>query len=169
MSAQEASTRRTVRKGHSVTLRRRFAAAPEEVFSAWVDPELIERWWGPAGVATRVESLDLRVDGAFRFVMLLPNGSESVIAGVYLEIERPRRLVFGVTEQCNRDLPEGETPQLETALVTVAFRPRGAETEVVVRHEGLASGSIAGRFESGWGSSLACLAELFRPAEGSLS
>ena len=165
MSAQGVGTRRAVGEGHGVTARRRYPAAPEEVFSAWVDPELIERWWGPAGFRTRVESLDLRVGGAFRFLMLSPSGSEGATAGVFLEIDRPRRLVFEATEHCNCDLPEGETPQLEPALVTVEFHARGAETEVVVRHEGLVSARVAGRFEGGWGSSLACLAELIGPVD----
>ena len=166
MSAREIATRRAIGRGHSVTARRRYPATPDEVFSAWVDPELIARWWGPAGFTTRVERLDLRVGGAFRFAMSSPRGSEGATAGVFLEILRPRRLVFEVTEHCNCDLPAGESPQLETALVTVEFHPRGAETEVVVRHEGLASASLAGRFEGGWGSSLACLADLIRLVAG---
>ncbi len=147
-----------LRGTETVEVRRRFDASPEEVFRAWVTPRLIEQWWGPEGFRTTVASLDLRVGGAFRFDMLSPTGSRGATAGIYREIDPPRRLVFDATEHCNCDLPSGEMPQLDPARVIVAFVGRGAGTEVTVTHAGLSSAAIGLRVDGGWSSSLGRLA-----------
>ena len=41
----------------SLTIKRRFNAPPEKVFSAWTDPEKVKRWMGPGEVKVlRVET-----------------------------------------------------------------------------------------------------------------
>lgn len=77
-----------------ITVERRFAAPPETVFDAWLDAAGVGQWLfaTPDGVMERVE-IDPRVGG--RFVVAERRGG--VLAehfGQYLEIDRPRRLVF---------------------------------------------------------------------------
>ena len=147
----------TITGTETVVVRRTIDATPEQVFQAWVEPELIEEWWGPEGFRSTVEFLDLRVGGAFRFAMLSPTGSQGGTAGIILEMDPPRRLVFKMTEHCNCDLPPGAEPQLESAVVTVDFVAKGASTEVVVEHAGLSTVAIGGRAGAGWASSLSRL------------
>jgi len=79
-------------------VRRRYRASPERVFDSWLDPAQVEAWMGAAarregmGELVHVE-LDARVGGRFRFVYRRA-GSELVQSGSYLELRRPRRLVF---------------------------------------------------------------------------
>ena len=50
----------------SLTLTRRFNAAPEKVYAAWADPQRLVQWFGPASVregSVKAE-IDLRVGGA---------------------------------------------------------------------------------------------------------
>ena len=141
----------------TVVIRRTIDATPEQVFQAWVDPQMIEEWWGPEGFRSTVEFLDLRVGGAFRFAMLSPTGSEGGTAGIILEMDPPRRLVFEMTEHCNCDLPPDADAQLESAIVAVDFVSKGSSTEVVVEHTGLSSAAIGGRINDGWTSSLSRL------------
>lgn len=77
-----------------LTVSRRFQASPERVFDAWLDPAVVRRWLFTtetsaiarcdiqAEVGGRFEIVDHRDDGDIRHV------------GEYLEIDRPRRLVF---------------------------------------------------------------------------
>ena len=72
---------------------RRFQGSPEEVFDAWLDPQLAREWFAPGlGEMTRVE-IDARVGGTFWLVQRR-DGEEAQHTGEYLEIDRPSRLVF---------------------------------------------------------------------------
>jgi uncharacterized protein YndB with AHSA1/START domain len=79
-------------------VRRRYRASPERVFDAWLDPAQVAGWMGAAarregmGDLVHVE-LDARVGGRYRFVYRRA-GSELTQSGSFLEIRRPRRLVF---------------------------------------------------------------------------
>lgn len=113
-------------------------ASPDDVFAAWITPELIEQWWGPEGFSTCVIELQPTVGGHFVFEMRAPSGSTCEMTGTYTKIDRPRLLSFEVQNHCNLDLPQGVQPQLEPSIVTVVFTRVGRRTQVVVRHQSLA-------------------------------
>jgi uncharacterized protein YndB with AHSA1/START domain len=77
-----------------IVTERVFAAPRERVWSAWTDPALIVRWWGLRESETRVDELDLRPGGSWRFVELKDDGSEAAFRGVYREVSPPQRLVY---------------------------------------------------------------------------
>ena len=80
----------------NVRVTRRYTAPPERVFDAWLDAEMIGKWmFGPALRDEEIVrlSLDARVGGSFSFVVRR-QGEEIDHMGEYLEIDRPRRLVF---------------------------------------------------------------------------
>src|SRR5438552_4671695 len=82
---------------------RRFSAEPERVFDAWLDAGMLGKWmFGPAVREEEVARLDLdpREGGSFSFVVRR-KGEEIDHVGKYVEIDRPRRLVFtwGVPKQ----------------------------------------------------------------------
>jgi uncharacterized protein YndB with AHSA1/START domain len=67
----------------------------ERVWAAYTDPELIPQWWGQG---TRVDRLDLRPGGGWRFVSNPGTDQESAMTGDFLEVSPPDRLVqtFGM-------------------------------------------------------------------------
>lgn len=77
-----------------VRVSRRYDAAPERVFDAWLDPAMARQFLFAAdnGEMVRAE-IDPRVGGAFAFVDRR-DGEDVAHTGEYLEIERPSRLVF---------------------------------------------------------------------------
>lgn len=73
---------------------RRFDASPERVFDAWLDPEVARRWlFSDEGSEIVRAEVDARVGGSFSFVRRSGDGDLEHV-GEYLEIDRPRRLVF---------------------------------------------------------------------------
>jgi uncharacterized protein YndB with AHSA1/START domain len=76
-----------------VVLSRVFDAPSDLVFNALTQPELLPRWYGPAGWTLEVCDIDLQVGGKWRFVLRRPDGKRIGQRGVYREIVPGQRLV----------------------------------------------------------------------------
>ena len=71
----------------SLTLTRRFNAAPEKVYAAWADPQKLVQWFGPGSVeegSVRAD-IDLRVGGCYR-ISFNAKGTYNEVGGVYREV-----------------------------------------------------------------------------------
>jgi uncharacterized protein YndB with AHSA1/START domain len=77
-----------------IAMMREFDAPRHLVFDAMTRPEHVRRWFGCDAFTLPICEIDLRVGGAYRFVMRSPDGSESTLQGVYREVVRPGRVVF---------------------------------------------------------------------------
>lgn len=77
-----------------IRVTRRFSVNPGVVFDAWLDPENVGKWLfaTPSGKIVRVE-IDARVGGTYDIVDRR-DGEDVAHTGEYIEIDRPRRLVF---------------------------------------------------------------------------
>jgi uncharacterized protein YndB with AHSA1/START domain len=105
----------------------------------------LKKWWGPQSVECIDAHVDLRVGGTYRIANQFPDGKILWISGEFEAIARPHRLVY--TWRVGAAAGPGER-------VTVTFEPRGAETEVVVVHERIATPAMRDMHEQGW---LGCL------------
>lgn len=76
-----------------IVLTRVFDAPAHLVYKAFIDPELLKRWFGPHGWSLTVCEVDLRVGGAWRYVLKGPDGTTMGMGGVYQEIVPGQRTV----------------------------------------------------------------------------
>lgn len=128
---------------------RTFDAPAEEVFLAWVSPDMMRRWWhaGPDWSTTSAEA-DVRVGGRFQVTMRADDGVEHVGTGVYTVIEPPHRLAWRWI---------GEGPARTGSLVQVDLVEHDGRTIVELRQWKLPADSAV-EFRVGWGLCLDNLA-----------
>lgn len=133
-----------------VTVIQRFAAAPETVFDAWLDPQMLGRWMFGPGVRDE-EIIHLKLDaqtgGAFSF-KVRRQGQEIDHIGNYLELTRPRRLVFtwGIAGS-------------DSSKVSLELVPQGSGCNLALTHElHPAWAEYASRTQAGWMKMLGTLA-----------
>jgi uncharacterized protein YndB with AHSA1/START domain len=137
---------------HEIVLTRIFDAPRPVVFEAWTKSEHVANWWDPSGVPLSVCEIDLRPNGAFRWVNSA-HGMEHCFAGTYSEITAPERLVFAV-----RIIPSRPDP-----VATLIFSEEGGKTRLTMTIE-CASGEdrdalLQMRIDVGTSRTLANLAE----------
>jgi len=70
-----------------------FHAPASLVFKAYTDPKLIPQWWGPRDLTTRIEKLEVKKGGIWRYIQHDAAGKEYAFNGVYHEVTAPKRLV----------------------------------------------------------------------------
>ena len=98
-----------------ILITREFDAPKHLVYKAYTTPELIRRWWaGRRGQVTSVD-VDLRVGGAWRYVMTATGGFEVAFHGEFREIVANERLV---TTEVYEGAPEGVDPAVNTVTFT---------------------------------------------------
>jgi uncharacterized protein YndB with AHSA1/START domain len=140
----------------------RIFQAPQLVWDAWTQPQHVVQWWGPRGFNTRVNELDLRPGGVWRYVMVGPDGAEYPVKGVFREVVPPQRFV--TTDEFDEEFEHPAAGDLPKGIVlTATFDDLGGKTRVTLRivhataedrrrHEKM--GVVAG-----WNSSFECLDE----------
>lgn len=135
-----------------------FKASPERVFDAWLDPEFVAQWMsaalkqlGLSGDIRRVE-IDARVGGQFTFSDMRDAG-EAVHWGTYLEIDRPRKLVFTW-------FTSDEQEQEDSSVVTLTIEPDGDGCAATIVHSmNVKNAEFVPQCEKGWGHMLGQISE----------
>jgi uncharacterized protein YndB with AHSA1/START domain len=134
-----------------VRVSRRYRFSPERVFDAFLDTRMVGTWmFGPALRDEEIVRLELdpRVGGSFSF-LVRRQGEEIDHVGTYLEIDRPRRLVFTWAIKA---------PVTDDSRVTVDIEPTSDGCEVTLTHElHPAWADYAKRTEEGWTTMLRAL------------
>lgn len=59
------------------------------VYAAWSDPDQIQIWFGPEGIAIETKAIDLRPSGIWRFDMVAPDGTRYTNRMAFLRMEAP--------------------------------------------------------------------------------
>jgi len=113
-------------------IERHLNAPRATVWRCWSEPALLEKWFAPAPVKTRVLALDLTPGGAFTTEMTLPDGTVHASAGCFLAVEPGHRMVS------TDALSEGFRPNAEpfiTVEIVMTDTPDGGTNYIAdVKH-----------------------------------
>jgi uncharacterized protein YndB with AHSA1/START domain len=131
----------TAEQSGTLTVTRRFDFPIERVFDAWLDPARASKFLftTPTGRIVRAE-IDARVGGAFTFTDRR-DGEDTEHVGTYLEIDRPRRLVFTFS------VPKYSK---QITRVNIDLKPLPTGCELTLTHEGVPP-EWAEQTREGWG------------------
>jgi len=137
-----------------VRVMQRYSVSAKRVFDAWLDPEVAGRWlFATASHPMSRVKIDARAGGSFRFVDGR-DGDEVEHTGDYIEIVRPRRLVFTLSVENHSRI---------ATRVTIDIVPLERGCELTLAHEGVPPDRARGT-ENRWTGMLYGLAAIL--AEG---
>ncbi len=132
-----------------VRLNRSYGVAPDKVWRAWTEPQALVSWFThghPA--ATDSAELDVRVGGCYRVRFTTPNGVQNEVAGEYLEVRPPERLVFTWAWH--------STPE-RVSRVSISLAPTPWGTEMRFMHDRFFDDTARANHERGWQTIMAQL------------
>lgn len=137
-------------EGGDLVYERTFDAPRELVWKAHTDPEMIPQWWGPHRHTTRVEEMDVRPGGAWRWVSVDDEGGEFVFYGEYLEVVPPERIRWTFMFDVEGVGPQGgpETLTLEEVDGRTVMRAVSHIGSPEAIEAALATGMIEGAIET---------------------
>lgn len=106
---------------------REFEAPRELVFKAFTTPELIVKWLGPKEMKMRIDYLEAKSGGKYRYIHTDPDGNDYSFQGVIREVRYPERVIQTFEFE---GLPEAGHVTLETARFIELL---GDRTRVIVQ------------------------------------
>ena len=127
-----------------IVVTREFDAPMALVFDVFTKPEHVRKHFAPFEEEVTVCSIDLRVGGNYRYVMVTQDGTECAFRGTFLEIEPPTRTVQTWLFEDWPDAEAIETMELQevdgvTKLTSrLAFRDK-AGRDHLTKYDGMLS------------------------------
>ena len=127
-----------------------FSQSPVRVYDAWLDPTTAGKWLFATETGEMVKvQIDARVGGRFCLTDLR-DGVEVDHVGVYMELDRPARLVFTFAVPMYSKL---------YTQVTIDVEPTPVGCDLTLTHQGVLA-EYGERTKSGWTTILDKLAKL---------
>ncbi|HEV3355640.1 MAG TPA: SRPBCC family protein [Pseudonocardiaceae bacterium] len=113
---------------NEILITRDFDAPKHLVYRAYTEPALVKRWWaGDLGEVNSIE-IDLRVGGAWRYVMTANGGFEVAFHGEFTEIVPNERLT-------RTEIFEAVPDAGAVSTLTLTEKDGRTRAEILVRHE----------------------------------
>jgi uncharacterized protein YndB with AHSA1/START domain len=136
-----------------VLITRIFEAPRERVFEAWLDPDQVAAWFGPEGMDTPRDrvNIDPRVGGRYELAMVQRGGGGEFAVGYeIIELVEPELIVL-------RSDPMPEVGMHEPTVVRVEFHDHGTKTRMTLSDAPYPR-EARGHAEAGWSAAFDKLA-----------
>jgi len=153
----------------TLTMKRNFDVAPERVFDAWLNPEMMRKWFFTLEGTNKVAQNNPQVGGTWEIIDHR-GGQDYRAIGEYLEIDPPKKLVFTFKMPEMSDLEDTITVELKelelgcemtfTQLIHVAQEENWTESDIEK-----ALGDLRDGTENGWNYMFMGLKELLETGE----
>jgi uncharacterized protein YndB with AHSA1/START domain len=141
---------------NTVRLHRVFAAKPEKIYRAFLEPDALAKWISPNGFAATVHHQDAKVGGTFRMSFRnFTTGQSHAFGGTYAELVPGERLRYS---------DKFDDPNLPGEMqVTVTLKKVSVGTEINIVQEGIPDVIPLEGCYLGWQESLQNLKQLVEP------
>jgi uncharacterized protein YndB with AHSA1/START domain len=142
-----------------MVLTRVFHASVDDVWRAWIEPDLVRQWWGPQDFTAPVAEMDVREGGTSLVCMRAPagfGGQDFYNTWTYTAVVPRERLEYasvftdanrGALDPVDLGLPPSIPSRVPHVVTFSALGP--VRTEVTVRESGYASPDIVEVSRSG--------------------
>ncbi|MCB1353681.1 MAG: SRPBCC family protein [Rhodobacteraceae bacterium] len=140
----------------TIRLHRVFAAKPDKLYRAFLEPDAIASWLPPFGFTCTVHALDAREGGTHRMSFRnFTTGRSHAFGGTYHRLVPDEEIVYSESFE-DPGLPGEMT-------ITVRFRPVAIGTEMTLEQQGVPDVIPPEACYYGWQESLRKLAKLVEP------
>lgn len=143
-------------KKKQLIIERTFNAPIGKVWAAFTNPEILAKWWSPAGMKNYHASTDVREGGEFRYCFESSEGVRYWGKGVYQKINEPTYLSYidNFTDSDGTPVPPahygipGDVPV--PTLVEFVFTAKGDKTDMRITGENPYDDSMTENMTQGW-------------------
>jgi len=126
-----------------------FDAPVEQVWNAWVDPNIVKQWWGPDGFTAPLARIDFREGGTSLVCMRSPDFGDQYSTWQYQKIEPLQQIeyIHNLVDQDGRKIDPtsiGMPPDFPQDLLNrVTFKDLGdGKTQLTVTEYGWTAGQM---------------------------
>lgn len=88
------TSNKTILADREIQLSRTFRAPAAKLFAAYTDPKQVPEWWGYPKGSLKVDRMDVRTGGSYRFLQTWPDGRVMASIGSYVDVKPVTRLVY---------------------------------------------------------------------------
>jgi uncharacterized protein YndB with AHSA1/START domain len=143
----------------TLQLTRVLPAPRSGVFSAFIDPSQLAKWWGPEGFTVPSLGFQPRVGERYRIGMQPPENDRFYLTGEFRELDPPAHLAYTFAW-------EDPAPDDVETVVGLSFRDLGEATEVVLTQSPFKTEARRALHRDGWTDSFDKLERLISAYRG---
>ncbi len=148
-------------KNKKITTKVHFNASPEEVWKAWTEREILDKWWAPKPWRAETRKMEFKEGGSWQYAMIGPENKKQYAKMSYTEIDAPNSFEANDSFTNEKGVDDKSFPQTTWRC---EFKPSGTGTDVKIvmtpKTEGALEKNLEMGFEQGFKMALGNLEDI---------